>query len=474
MYRSLILAAAIALGISRAGAGAKPRRDPPNIVFIVADDLGYAELGCYGQKKIRTPHIDRMAAEGMRFTQFYAGAPVCAPSRAMLMTGKHAGHAAIRNNAEVQPEGQQPLPAAEVTVAELLKERGYATAATGKWGLGMVGTEGDPNRQGFDLFFGYNCQRHAHNHYPTYLRRNAEMLHLVGNDGSRTGRQYSHDLLEAEALRFIRDHRDRPFFLYVPFAIPHLALQAPEDALAEYRGQWDDPPYLGGKGYLPHPTPRAAYAAMVTRMDRSVGRILDLLKDQGLDENTLVMFSSDNGPTYDRLGGSDSEFFQSAGAFRGFKGSVYEGGLRVPLVARWPGRIKAASTSGHVAAHWDVLPTLTQAAGARTPQGLDGVSFLPTLRGQPRQRRHEHLYWEFSAYGGQQAVRYGDWKGVRAKMFEGNRRVELYNLATDPGEQRDVAAQHPQVVARIERFMRESHTPDARFPLRGIDTPAQP
>ena len=454
-------------------AAALGERKPPNIVFIMADDLGAAELGCYGQQKIRTPAIDRMAAEGMRFTQFYSGAPVCAPARGVLMTGKHSGHAAIRNNSEVRPEGQRPLPAAEVTLAELLKERGYATGATGKWGLGMIGTEGDPNRQGFDLFYGYNCQRHAHSHYPTYLRKNQEVVQLAGNDG-KTGTQFSHDLMEAEALRFIRDHRSRPFLLYVPFTIPHLAIQVPEDSLAEYRGKWEDPPYVGGKGYLPHPAPRAAYAAMITRMDRSVGRIMDLLKELKLDRETLVVFTSDNGPTYDRLGGSDSDFFESKGNLRGYKGDVYEGGIREPFIARWPGKIRPASVSNHVAAFWDVLPTLCEVAGAKTPSGIDGISFLPTLTGKGEQKKAPYLYWEFPAYTGQQAVRLGDWKGVRRNMTRGNLEIELYNLADDPGEKRNVAAERLEIVERIRDLMKSARTPSATFPLRPLDpVPAQ-
>lgn len=450
-------------------ASATRGRERPNIIFILADDLGWAEVGAYGQKKIRTPHLDRVAREGMRFTQFYSGAPVCAPSRCVLLTGRHTGRAYIRNNSEVQPEGQRPLAAAEVTLAELLKERGYATGAVGKWGLGMVGTEGDPNRQGFDFFYGYNCQRHAHSHYPTYLRRNQEVEKLEGNPGGPTGSQFSHDLFEAEALRFIREHRERPFFLYVPFAIPHLALQAPEDAVAEYRSQWEDPPYTGGKGYLPHPTPRAAYAAMVTRMDRSVGRILELLKELGLERNTLVCFTSDNGPTYNRLGGSDSDFFESKAHLRGYKGEVYEGGLRVPFIARWPGKIQAGSMSQHPAAFWDVLPTLCELTSTAIPPGTDGLSFLPTLLGRGEQRRHPYLYWEHSSYTGQQAVRLGDWKGVRRNMTQGNLEVELYHLATDPGEKRNVASERLELVQRIEGIMQSARTPSPLFPLRPLD-----
>ncbi|MFN9742383.1 MAG: arylsulfatase [Acidobacteriota bacterium] len=441
----------------------------PNIILIVADDLGSAELGSYGQKKIRTPHLDRLAAEGIRFTNFYAGSPVCAPSRYVLMTGRHGGHAYIRDNKEVSPEGQWPIPDSTVTIAELLKAQGYATGAFGKWGLGFVGSEGDPNRQGFDLFYGYNCQREAHNFYPTHLWRNEQKIMLEGNTRGLTGRQYSHDLIEAEALRFIRDHQDRPFFLYVPFTIPHLALQVPDDSLAEYVGTWDDPAYDGQNGYLPHPHPRAAYAAMVTRMDRSVGRMLQTLRETGLDRQTIVLFTSDNGPTYDRLGGSDSDFFQSAGILRGHKGSVYEGGIRVPLIAHWPGRIGAGRTADLPAAFYDLLPTLVEIGGGRSDHPSDGVSLVPTLTGRGRQRRHEFLFWDFNGYGGQQAVRLGNWKGIRRQIGKGNRQLELYDLAHDPAEQHDVAAAHPALVRKIEKIMAANHEPSALFPLPAVD-----
>lgn len=458
-------------------------RRPPNIVFILADDLGYGDLGSYGQKKIRTPHLDKMAAEGMRFTQFYSGSPVCAPSRAVLMTGKHGGHAFIRDNKEVRPEGQWPIPAGEVTIAELLKARGYATGGFGKWGLGFIGSEGDPNKQGFDLFYGYNCQREAHNFYPDHLWRNDQKVTLEGNARGLTGKHYSHDLIEAEALRFIRDNRDKPFFAYVPFTIPHLALQVPEDSLAEYAGKWDDPAYDGKSGYLPHPTPRAAYAAMVTRMDRGIGRIFSLLKELGLDDNTLVMFSSDNGGAFGavskdfdfqpgRMGGTDYVFFNSTGNSRAFKGSIYEGGIRVPFIARWPGKIKAGTVSHLPAVFYDLMPTLCEAAGVPASKESDGLSFLPTLLGKT-QKKHEFLYWDFGGYGGQQAVRAGDWKALRRNLHRGNLRTELYNLAQDPGEQLDLAEKHPEVVKRLEKIMAEQHQPSAIFPIKVLDQAAK-
>lgn len=463
----VVLGIALLSLISGQTARGADRPSVPNIVFILADDLGYGEVGCYGQKKIRTPRLDRMAAEGLHFTQFYAGNAVCAPSRCCLMTGKHAGHAHVRSNKEVKPEGQEPLPADTVTVARLLKARGYATAAFGKWGLGGPGTTGDPNRQGFDLFFGFNCQRHAHNHYPTYLWRNDRRLGL-DNDGTLTGRQHSHDLFEAEALQFLQENKDRPFFLYVPFTIPHVSLQVPEDSLKEYLGKWEDPPYRGGKGYLPHEHPRAAYAAMVTRMDRSVGRILDRLKELDLDERTLVIFSSDNGPTIE-VGGADSSFFASAGPLRGLKGSLYEGGICVPGIARWPGKINAGRVSDLPVAFCDVLPTLCAVAGAEPPKDIDGVSFLPTLLEKGEQVKHPFLYWEYPAGGGQQAVRMGDWKGVRQELQKGDTTIQLYNLADDVGERQDVAGQHPDVVARIAKVMKEQHVPSELFPIKALD-----
>ncbi|HEX4948133.1 MAG TPA: arylsulfatase [Blastocatellia bacterium] len=462
---------------------AQPRttaRNQPNIIFILADDLGWGDLGSYGQTKIKTPHLDRMAAEGMRFTQFYAGSPVCAPSRSVLMTGKHGGHAYIRDNREIKPEGQEPIPASEVTLAELLKSQGYVTGGFGKWGLGYPGSEGDPNKQGFDLFYGYNCQREAHNFYPDHLWRNQEKVMLAGNDRGLTGKQYSHDLIEAEALQFIKANKDRPFFLYAPFTIPHLALQVPEDSLREYVGKWDDPAYDGKNGYLPHPTPRAAYAAMVTRMDRSIGRMMALIKELGLDNNTLVMFASDNGGAFGevtkefefnpgRMGGTDYVFFGSTGKFRAFKGSVYEGGIRVPFIARWPGKIKAGTVSHLPAVFYDVLPTLCEVVKLEPPKNIDGVSLLPTLLGKGKQRQHEFLFWDFNGYGGQQAVRIGDWKGLRRNLQRGNTKIELYHLANDIGEQYDVADKHPDLVQRVAAIMAREHTRSPVFPMKFLD-----
>ncbi len=468
-----------------AEAGSK-RAKKPNIMFLLADDLGYAELGCYGQQKIRTPNLDRMAAEGMRFTQFYSGAPVCAPSRCVLMTGKHLGHAYIRDNRAVPPEGQEPIPDETVTLAEVLKAAGYATGAMGKWGLGPPASSGDPNKQGFDLFFGYNCQGHAHNFYPTYLWRNDQHVTLNNREFSAhqklppdadpndpasyrqyIGSDYAPDRMIDEALGFIRQNKDRSFFLYYPTTVPHLAIQVPEDSLAEYRGKWPDPPYPGGNGYLPHPSPRAGYAAMVTRLDRDIGRMLALLKELGLDDNTLVMFSSDNGPTYDRLGGTDSEFFESNGPLSGLKGSVYEGGMRVPLIARWPGQIPAGRVTDHLAAFYDVMPTLAEVAGATSPADGDGISFLATLRASGQQKQHEFLLWEFHGYGGQQAVRMGRWKGIRLNCYKDpNGPLKLYDLENDLAEEKDVAEQHPEIVRKMDQLLREQHSDSAIWDFR--------
>ncbi|MFO0890538.1 MAG: sulfatase-like hydrolase/transferase [Isosphaeraceae bacterium] len=479
----------ISTAVDRRAVADEPRRKP-SVILIVADDLGHAELGCYGQRKIRTPRIDRMAAEGLRFTRFYAGSPVCAPSRCSLLTGKHGGHAWIRDNREMprppsndEFSGQVPLPDREFTLAELFRRRSYATAAIGKWGLGTPGSEGDPQRQGFDHFFGYYCQRHAHNHYPRYLYRDGKQVPLEGNPGGPVGRQYSHDLFESEALAFLDAQKERPFFLYLPVTVPHVAIQVPEDSLAEYRGQWDDPSYLGGKGYQPHPSPRAGYAAMVTRLDRTVGRILDRLRSLGRDRDTLVLFTSDNGPTHDGVGGSDSAFFESAGALRGLKGSVYEGGLRVPLIAWWPGTIRPGRVTERPGYFPDLLPTLQALlfAGDRIPDSVDGISLAPTLLGEPaKQRPHPPMYWEFAGYGGQQAVLVDEWKGLRRDILKGNRTIELYSLKQDPGERRDVAAEHPEVVARIASIMSKEHSDSGLFPMPAIsglglnDRPGRP
>lgn len=449
--------------------------EKPNIIFIMADDLGYNELGCYGQEIIKTPGIDRIASEGITFTQFYSGSPVCAPSRCVLLTGYHTGHSFVRNNFEVKGGdgflGQMPLADSILTIAEILKKEGYSTAAIGKWGLGRVNSEGDPNNQGFDLFFGYNCQRHAHNHYPRYLVRNQDTIRYKGNDRQLTGKYYSQDEFIREAVGFIYDNKDQPFFLYLPFAIPHLSIQIPEESLEMYKGIIPEEDYEHN-GYLKHPYPRAGYAAMITHMDKGVDQILATLKELGLEEKTIVIFTSDNGPTFNRLGGSDSEFFKSAGEFRGFKGSVYEGGIRVPLVIRWPGKIKAGTVSDHISAFQDILPTLAEIAGAKTmtPANTDGISFVPTLQKTGTQHNHDYLYMEFPNYSGQQMVRMGKWKGVRKDMFKGNMNIELYNLEEDISEQHDISLKYPDIVERIREIMKKEHLQSDIFPFEQIDT----
>lgn len=452
------------------GPACRPGRARPNIVLFLADDLGYSQLGCYGETRIRTPHIDRLAAEGTRFTQAYSGSPVCAPSRCVLLTGKHTGHAHVRDNREIKPEGQAPLPAGTPTLARLLRDAGYATGIVGKWGLGHPGSDGEPLAQGFDFFFGYNCQRKAHNHYPPELWRNTARVRLAGNDGGPTGRQYAPDLFEAEALGFIEANRSRPFFLFFATTIPHLALQVPEDSLAEYAGLWPETPYDGSKGYLPHPTPRAAYAAMVTRFDRSVGRIMARIEELGLAKDTLVLFASDNGPTYD-VGGYDMDFFLGAGGFRSHKGYLYEGGIRVPFIARRPGVVPAGRASAGLVTFQDVLPTCLEIAGARPAEDVDGVSLRRLLEGRtggPSDDRAIHM--EFPAYGGQQMARLGRWKGVRQGLLENpDAPIELYDLEEDPGETADVAAAHPEVVAELAGIMVREHRPSELFPFPALD-----
>lgn len=469
----LSAAGATALGLSPLGrflARSHTAARRPNIVLIVADDLGYAELGCYGQQRIRTPRIDAVATEGVRFTQCYAGSPVCAPSRCVLLTGKHAGHAFVRDNVEIQPEGQLPLPEGTTTLPRILQADGYATALIGKWGLGYPGSSGDPRQQGFDHFFGYNCQRHAHNHYPAYLWRNGTKVALEGNTGSPPGTQYAPDLMEREALEFMTAHAAVPFFLFYATTIPHLALQVPDDSRREYSGRWDDPPYDGSKGYQPCAQPRATYAGMVTRFDRAVGRILDHLDALGLAHDTIVMIASDNGSTYD-IGGYDAPFFRGTGPFRAAKGSVYEGGVRVPLIVRWPGHCTPA-VSDHVCAFQDLLPTLLGLAGLehRTPGDIDGLSVAPLLLGARGQKDHEALYCEFPGYGGQQMVRLGNWSGVRQGLMKNPQApLELYDLATDIGQTHDVAGIHPDVVREILIIMHRSHTRSPEFPFPALD-----
>lgn len=479
----------------------------PNIVFIIADDLGWGDLGCYGQTKIKTPNLDRMAAEGMRLTRHYSGNAVCAPSRCVLMSGLHPGHAFIRDNRSIQPEGQWPIPDETVIIPELLKPLGYTTGGFGKWGLGGPGTSGEPLKQGMDRWYGYNCQGVAHNFYPTYLWDDAKKVSLnnpdfpskdtlkPGEDPTNPasyarfeGKEYSADLIAGQALKFIQDHKDRPFYLFWPTTVPHLALQVPADSLAEYEGKFEDPPYPGGKGYLPHFKPRAAYAAMITRMDREIGKAMDLVQKLGLDEDTIFVFVSDNGPlhgTHEGLAGTDATFFNSSGGLRDGKGSLYEGGIRVPGIIRWKGKIQPGQTSDRVTGFEDWMPTLLELAGApaQAPAKIDGISFAPTLLGQ-KQPERSFLYREIGSYGGLQCVRMGPWKGIRtglnprpaAKKKAGkgapaapNFHIALYDLSTDPKEEKDVSAAHPDIIAQMEKVLREQHSPSKDFPIPALD-----
>ena len=429
----------------------------PNIIFILADDLGYGDLGCYGQETIQTPNLDRMAAEGMIFTDHYAGSTVCAPSRCCLMTGLHTGHAYVRAN------GRLPLRPSDVTVAEALQRAGYTTGIVGKWGLGEPDTTGIPNRQGFDHWFGYLNQRHAHNYYPDYLWRNEEKVELSNEvrpvnppGGVATKRvQYSHDLFTADALEFVAQNKDGPFFLYLAYTIPHANNEAKNEGM--------EVPSYGRYAQEDWPDPQKGHAAMITRMDGDIGRLFARLKSLGLDEKTLVLFSSDNGPH--REGGADPQFFGSSGPLRGHKRDLYEGGIRVPLIARWPGRIAAGSGTNHVSAFWDFLPTCCDLVGVVPPADIDGLSMLPTLLGKPeRQRQHRYLYWEFHEQGKKQAVRMGNWKAVRLNVAKHpNGPIELYDLDRDLGEEVNIADEHPEMVGKMAALMATARTPSERW-----------
>lgn len=435
---------------------------PPNIVFILADDLGYGDVGCYGQKRIKTPNLDWMAREGMRFTDFYAGSTVCAPSRCVLMTGYHTGHARIRGNA------RYPLLPDDVTLAEVLKSAGYKTALTGKWGLGEEGSTGVPTRQGFDYFFGYLNQHHAHNYYPAYLFRGEERVPLKnevpgdGEFGSGVATkkvEYSHDLVAEEALKFIDEAKSQPFFLYVAFTTPHANNEAGKAGM--------EVPELGEYANTDWPEPQKGHAAMISRMDADIGRILAKLKELKLDDNTLVMFASDNGPH--REGGNDPTFNESSGPLNGIKRSLSDGGIRVPLIARWPGKIAADTTSDFAGCFQDLMPTLAEIAGASAavPKDIDGLSFAPTLLGHSdKQKQHDYLYWAFYEGGAGQAVRFGKWKVVQQPFHSAPR---LYDLSKDIGEQQDLASQHPDLVARGVTLMKEAYTPSEQweFPKPG-------
>jgi arylsulfatase A-like enzyme len=455
------------------------KKNKPNIVYIYADDLGYGELGSYGQSKIKTPHLDQMAKEGMRFTQHYSSAPVCAPSRCMLMTGKHPGHAYIRGNYELGgfPDstegGQMPLPENTYTVAKMLQERGYTTGLVGKWGLGMVGTTGSPLQQGFDYYYGYLDQKQAHNFYPTHLWENDRwdslsnawfMVHgaidpKTASDADFNrfiGKDYAPAKMTEKALGFIEQNKNKAFFLYLPYTIPHLALQAPEAYVARYAGLFEDVPYYGDRGYAPSKYPRATYAAMISFLDEQVGIIMEKIKQLGLDDNTIILFSSDNGATFSA--GVDTRFFNSTGGLRGFKMELYEGGIRVPFIARWPGKIKAGSQSDHVSVQYDIMPTFAELTGKKLER-LDGKSLLPELMGKnSQQQKHPFLYFEYPENGGQLAVRMENWKAVKKNVRKNPQAEwELYDLSKDPAESNNLAAQYPQLIEQVKMIAKREH-----------------
>ena len=478
---------------------------PPNIIYILADDLGYGELGCYGQEKIETPNIDKLAETGIRFTQHYSGSPVCAPARCNLLTGLHPGHAFVRGNHEWGSrgkvwdykemindstlEGQYPMPDTTITIASLLQQAGYATGMVGKWGLGAPHTNSIPNKMGFDYFCGYNCQRIAHTYYPVFLYENEHRIYL-NNDtvkphiGLVKGadsldensyskfrlNEYAPDIMHTKALDFIADNKERPFFLYYATPIPHLPLQAPKKWVDYYVDKYGDEEPLVKAGYYPNRYPHATYAGMITYLDEQVGELVSKLKELGIYENTLIIFTSDNGPTYLD---ADTKWFESAKPFQTktgrTKGHLYEGGIRVPMIASWPGKIKAGTETNHISAFWDVMPTLCDIAETKYPEFTDGLSFLSVLKGE-KQEQHEYLYWEFAGYSGQQAVRMGKWKAVRKNIRKGNMEIELYNLDKDIREEKNVAKQNPDIIKQIEEIMKKEHATSTveRFKLEAL------
>ena len=433
----------------------------PNIILIQADDLGYGDLSVYGQSRFQTPSIDRLAKNGIRFTNYYAGTTVCAPSRGSLMTGLHTGHSWVRGNL-----AGMSLRDEDRTIATTLRESGYRTALIGKWGLGESDSPGRPDRKGFEYSFGYLSQTHAHRQFTDHLYRNAQRVEVGQNE-------YSNDLFTRETMSFIEKQDNRPFFVYLNYTVPHAELRVPDDSMQTYKGKFPETPFANAAadarqtgpdepslGYRSQPEPHAAFAAMITRMDRDVGRIVDLLRTRGLAERTLVIFTSDNGPH--KEGGADPDFFSSSGGLRGIKRDMYEGGIRVPMIATWPGVIPAGSTSDYAAAHWDWFPTFAELAGLPAPTGLDGVSIARALRGTP-QPAHEFMYWEFHERGFQQAVRMGNWKAVRLAK---DQPLELYDLTTDRSEKINVASQHAEVVARIEAYLKTARTESPNWPVK--------
>jgi arylsulfatase len=493
-------------------ASSKSGQEHPNIIYILADDLGYGELGCYGQEKIETPNIDQLAKEGKRFTQHYSGSPVCAPSRCVLLTGKHTGHAYIRGNDEWRDrgevwsykamakdstlEGQRPMPAETVTIGKILQTAGYTTGIVGKWGLGAPNTHSTPLQQGFDFFYGYNCQRQAHTYYPLHLYKNDKRVYLDNDTVAPNSKlpegsdpkdwesyakfnlnEYAGDLMFDELMGFVEDNdpgkTGQPFFMYWATPIPHAPIQAPKRWVDYYLEKFgDEEPYLGNKGYFPHRYPRAGYAAMISYLDEQVGMLVQKLKEMGQYENTLIVFTSDNGPTFN--GGTDSPWFNSGGPFKSEYGwgkcFLHEGGIRVPMIACWPGKIKAGTSSDHTSAFWDVLPTFCELTGHKIPEGIDGISFKAELLDEGEQKTHDFLYWEYPEMDGQQAIRMGEWKAIRRNLKKGKEKLQLYNLNEDIQEQHDVASQHPEIIEKMEKLLSESRiVPELdRFKLKNL------
>lgn len=451
----------LVLIISMVGVNAQSEK-LPNVIFIMADDLGIGDLGSYGQKHIKTPYLDQLAKQGVRFAQHYAGAPVCGPSRASLITGQHTGNTAIRGNKLVGAADDLfdfPLPAKEVTLAEIMKQRNYATACIGKWGLGGPDSEGSPNKQGFEYFFGFLNQAAAHKHYPEFIYENAEKL-------AYNKKIYAHDAMEQKALEFIDKNHSKPFFLYFVPTIPHAELKVPEDNVGIYDGLFPEKPFAGdptGKGFSPQAKPIATYAAMISRLDETVGKIMSRLQDLGIDKNTLIIFTSDNG-VHDK-GGYNPDILDSNGPFRGVKRDMYEGGIRSPFIVKWPAKITAGTSNFHVSAFYDLLPTLCDIIKVPQPKNTDGISFLPALTGIGKQPKHDFLYWELHENGGLQAVLKNNWKLIRFNADTKKYRYELYNLNSDPGEMMDVASQYPVLVKQYALLMDQSHTLNTNFPF---------
>lgn len=445
-----------------------PKVEEPNVIFILADDLGYSDLSCYGQSKFSTPNIDRLASEGMLFTQHYAGSSICAPSRSTLLTGLHTGHTPIRGNKEVYPVGQYPLSDSVFTVSKLFKQEGYKTGVFGKWGMGYLDTEGDPNAQGFDEFFGYYCQRVAHSYYPEYLWHNSDKVVLNGNSKGQHG-TYSPYLIQQKALEFVEENKDSPFFLYYASTLPHAEMLVPEDRLIQYRGRYDpEKKFVGAdskKGptkigaYSSQPEGHAAFAAMIEVLDTQVGEILNKLDELGISKNTIVIFTSDNGPHLE--GGADPDYFDSNGHLKGYKRDMYEGGIRVPMLVRWPGIIEPNTKSDHVSAFWDFLPTVRELLDYKPSIESDGISYLPTLLGA-KQEEHDFLYWELNVRNNPvQAIRHKRWKGVKFHETP----IELYDLETDIEEENNVANEYPEIARKLSEAMDSLRTENAVFPI---------